>query len=217
MWLQGVGRRSQIGAVGRGAHEVVDADDVLVVKVQEELDLPQRPLRRRAVLKHIGNLLDRASLRGVAPSHVRARWALHALVGEGGQGGPPHRHVLRQARALHASAECAKRCPSVCMCVPAPLHRAPSTRRQMSRNRQTFGSDRRRRPRTPSLGCLPTWFPARAPPPLPRPPCLAPSIQPALGICSFQGMISEKITKVAPPEAGIPGRRCWGRGGAAMR
>ena len=42
MWLQGVGRRSQIGAVGRGAHEVVDADDVLVVKVQEELDLPQR-------------------------------------------------------------------------------------------------------------------------------------------------------------------------------
>lgn len=119
MWLQGVGRRSQIGAVGRGAHEVVDADDVLVVKVQEELDLTQRPLRRRAVLKHIGNLLDRASLRGVAPSHVRARWALHALVGERARA-PPRIAMSsdKQERCTHPPS--AQRGVPLCACVCLP-------------------------------------------------------------------------------------------------
>ena len=56
------GDHVQVGAPVGAAHEVADADDVLMVKVEEELDLAERTLRGRLVLEDVGDFLDRARL-----------------------------------------------------------------------------------------------------------------------------------------------------------
>ena len=69
----------QVGAVGRAAHQVADADDILVVEVEEELDLAERALGGRLVLEDVADLLDRdEALRRVTRVHRRADHAVRA-------------------------------------------------------------------------------------------------------------------------------------------
>jgi len=54
------GDNIEIRTVAVGAHEILDAYEVLMVKVEEELDLTERLLRTRLVLEDVRDLLDRA-------------------------------------------------------------------------------------------------------------------------------------------------------------